>query len=90
MKDERCLICKYLGDHSHKELSRDRIYRERGTDLMVLLCYGHSWELFRMGQRNFLAKYRENFMMFFGTESETELIDYAKGISRNSLDRWSA
>jgi hypothetical protein len=90
MNDQRCLICKYLGDHSHKELSKDRIYRERGTDLMVPLCYGHSWELFRSGQRKFLAKYRENFMMFIGTETETDLIDYVKGNSKNSFDRWAA
>lgn len=90
MNDHRCLICKYLGDHSHKELSKDRIYRERGTDLMVPLCYGHSWELFRSGQRKFLAKYRENFMQFFGTETEVDLIDYVKGTSKTAFNRWAA
>lgn len=89
MNDNRCLICKYLGDHEHKELSKDRIYRERGNDIIIPLCYQHSWELFRMGQRVFLAKYRSNFMHFFGTESENELIEYVKGTSRDS-NRWAA
>ena len=90
MSDHRCLVCKYLGDHSHKELSKDRIFRERGSDILVPLCYHHSWELFRNGQKKFLSKYRDNFMQFFGTETESELIDYVRGSGRNSYDRWVA
>ena len=90
MSDQRCLVCKYLSDHDHKVLSKDRIYRDRGTDLVVPLCYGHSWELFRNGQRKFIAKYRHNFMHFFGTESDSEFIDYIKGSSGSSFDRWAA
>jgi hypothetical protein len=90
MNDQRCMVCKYLGDNSQKELSRDRIYRERGSDIMVLLCYGHSWELFLMGQNKFLAKYRDNFLMFYGTESENELIDYVRGGSKKSSGGWAA
>ncbi|MFP5459274.1 MAG: hypothetical protein ACLGG7_11125 [Bacteriovoracia bacterium] len=90
MSDQRCLICKYLGDHAHKTLSKDKIFRERGTDLVVPLCYTHSWELFRSGQRSFLAKYRHNFMQFYGTETESELIDFIKGTGAKGFDRWAA
>jgi hypothetical protein len=89
MQDQRCLICKYLGDHNHKDLSKDRIYRDRGADLLVPLCYLHSWELYRSGQRKFLSKYSPNFMQFFGTETEADLINYVKGSSKG-FDRWAA
>lgn len=79
MKDSRCMVCKYLGDHEQKELTSERIYRERGNPLTVSLCYGHSWELFRNGQKKFLDTYRHNFMQVFGTETEEELIQHLKG-----------
>lgn len=74
MSEQLCLVCKYLGDHSNKVLSKDRIYRNNETDLVVPLCYTHSWELFRNGQRKFIEKYRHNFMQFFGTESKSEFL----------------
>lgn len=90
MKDHRCLVCKYLGDHSEKNLSRDKIYRERGQDIVIPLCYSHSWELFRMGQKKFLNQYKSNFMAFFGTETESALINYIKGEEQKGFGSWMA
>jgi len=90
MNDSRCLICKYLGDHKNKTLNRDRIYRDRGNDLIVNLCYGHSWELFMFGQYKFLNRYRPNFMSFLGTETEAEFVSFIKGNKTASSDPWAA
>jgi len=89
MNDNRCMVCKYLGDHAHKELSQERIYRERGGSITLNLCYGHSWELFRTGQKRFLKSYQENFMHVFGTESEKELIEHLKGEGKANPLAWS-
>ena len=79
MKDSRCVICKYLGDHRAKELHRGEIFRDKASSIGLSLCYFHSWELYREGQKKFIARYRPNFMEFFGTESEKELIEFIKG-----------
>ncbi len=90
MKDCRCVICKYSGDHGEKLLNKDRIFRSQGRDVVVQLCYTHSWELFRGGQRKFLERYRANLMNFFGTETEQELIDFVKGVGESPLSRYAA
>lgn len=90
MNDCRCMVCKYLGDHASKELVKDHIYRDKGPHLIVSLCYHHSWELFRMGQRKFLNQYRENFMQVFGTETEEELINHLKGNNKHGFQAWAA
>jgi hypothetical protein len=88
MKDSRCVICKYIGDNNEKKVTQEKIYRNSGKDISVLLCYSHSWELFRLGQKNFLETYKENFMQFFGTETEKELINYVKGNDKQ-FGNWS-
>jgi hypothetical protein len=88
MKDSRCVICKYIGDNKQKELTKEKIYRNSGKDIPLQLCYSHSWELFRVGQRKFLEMYKENFMQFFGTETEKELINYVKG-DNSQFGSWS-
>lgn len=89
MKDYRCMICKYQGDHSEKELSKDRIFRERGGPIIINLCYNHSWDLFRNGQKKFLEQYRSDFMAVFGTENESELIEHLKGTGKG-FQSWAA
>lgn len=84
------MVCKYQGDHAAKELLHDNIYREHGAPIVVSLCYHHSWELFRAGQKKFLSRYQDNFMQVFGTETEAELIEYLKGKSRSILGQWAA
>ena len=90
MNDSRCMVCKYQGDHSSKDLLHDRIYRDRGPELVIALCYHHSWEFFRYGQKKFLGVYKENFMQVFGTETDQELIDHLKGSGKNSQGNWIA
>jgi hypothetical protein len=89
MKEQRCLICKYLGDHSEKYLCHDKIYREQGQDILVHLCYSHSWELFRLGQKKFLNNYKSNFTAFLGTETETALIEYVRGEKKKGFGSWT-
>ncbi len=89
MKDHRCAVCKYHGDHREKPLYFEHIWRDNGQPFQIALCYVHSWELFRVGQKKFLAAYRENFMRYFGTESERELLDHLKGAAK-SYHPWAA
>ena len=63
MKDVRCLICMYKG-LIVVGTNNDVIYQARGEERQVQLCYTHSVELFKMGQQNFMIKYRENFKNF--------------------------
>lgn len=87
MKDSRCTVCKYQGDHDPKELHQDVIYRGNGNRYQLNLCYMHSWELFRGGQHKFLRLYQQNFQAVFGTESEPELMDHMKEVP---LPGWAA
>jgi hypothetical protein len=88
MKDSRCVICKYRGDQREKKVTLEHIWRERGQPFQIPLCYVHSWELFRVGQRAFLANYRDNFMNYFGTETERELFEHLRG--EKHYDPWAA
>lgn len=83
MKDDRCVICKYSGDHQKKQITRDQIWREKGRTFRIPLCYLHSWELFRLGQKVFFATYSANFKNYYGTETEKELFDHLKGEKTN-------
>jgi hypothetical protein len=90
MSDQRCLICKYMGDHAHKSLSRDRIFKDgSGAVISIQLCYTHSWELFRFGQKKFLLSYRPYFEGFYGTEADAELIDFIQN-DKNFKKSWAA
>lgn len=59
MHDKICPICKYYGRITWGNHS-DNIFRERQA-LRIYLCYYHSVDLFKVGQANFLVKYREVF-----------------------------
>jgi hypothetical protein len=63
MKDVRCLVCMYKG-LIVVGTNSDVIYQGKGDERKVQLCYHHSVELFKMGQTNFMSKYRENFHNF--------------------------
>jgi len=89
MKDHRCAVCKYQGDHNEKKIYLEPIWRDNGLPFKIALCYMHSWELFRMGQKNFLMSYRDNFMGYYGTESERELVKHLKTMLP-SIQAWSA
>lgn len=59
MSRERCIICNFHGKISH-EVTVNYLYQTSSVQT-VLLCYGHSVEFFKIGQTNFLLKYKEGF-----------------------------
>ncbi len=56
----------------------NEIYRTQKGDksLSILLCYGHSVELFKTGQTKFMAKYKPNFSQFYGFENDKTTISF--------------
>ncbi|MBA2405277.1 MAG: hypothetical protein H0V66_10940 [Bdellovibrionales bacterium] len=75
MKDKRCFICKYQGKTT-VETSSNVIYGNRDKSLTIPLCYTHSIELFKMGQSNFMLKYKPNFTSYHGLEEDQQIISY--------------
>ncbi|MFP5386559.1 MAG: hypothetical protein ACLGHN_10800 [Bacteriovoracia bacterium] len=75
MKDNRCFICKFKEDYKPKT-NDDVIYDARGNSMTLPLCYGHSVELFKTGQKSFINKHRFIFSGHFGVESDLELVNY--------------
>ncbi len=75
MKDNRCFICKFKQENIPKT-NDDVIYDARGNSKVIPLCYGHSVELFKTGQKAFLSKHRHIFTGSFGLENDLELMDY--------------
>jgi hypothetical protein len=75
MKDNRCFICKYCQLETLK-VKDDLIYDARGNSTTIPLCYSHSVELFKIGQKSFLTKHRNLFMGNFGVENDLELMSY--------------
>lgn len=52
-----CNICKNQGKHLAADC-QDVIYHPRSETTVIHLCYTHSVELFKMGQTNFVSKYK--------------------------------
>lgn len=52
-----CIVCKESGRKNCAD-QKDLIYQDRGEPTRIDLCYSHSVELFKMGQTNFVTKYR--------------------------------
>jgi hypothetical protein len=75
MKDNRCFICKFKEDYKLKT-NDDIIYDARGNSMTLPLCYGHSVELFKSGQKSFVSKHKYVFAGRFGVESDMELVNY--------------
>lgn len=78
MKDSRCQICKYIGRNTVDDIYTSQIYRGAEESLKIHLCYLHNWEFFKIGQVKFILKYRHNFLNHFGTEQDSDLIDYVR------------
>lgn len=82
MKDNRCFICKF--NHEDKiKTNDDVIYDPRGNAKSIPLCYSHSVEFFKSGQKTFVLRYREIFAGKFGMDSDMELVNYFTGEARN-------
>lgn len=75
MKDNRCFICKYRQEYKAKT-NDDLIYDARGNTTTIPLCYGHSVELFKFGQKSFLNRHSHIFSGYFGLENDLELMNF--------------
>lgn len=69
MKDKRCFICKYQGK-INMETTPNQLFGNKDKNTTILLCYGHSVELFKSGQTNFVLKYKPNFVHYYGADEE--------------------
>lgn len=56
MRKKLCEACKTRGKYNPGDYL-DAIYHTHGAPTYLRLCYGHSVELFKFGQKSFLAKY---------------------------------
>ncbi|MCM2351235.1 MAG: hypothetical protein NDI69_14535 [Bacteriovoracaceae bacterium] len=64
-----CYICKFTKDrkpHTHIDL----IYDAKGNIRALPLCYGHSVELFKQGQKTFIDKHKQIYDCNFETDLE--------------------
>ncbi len=75
MKDNRCFICKFKQLDTPKT-NDDLIYDPKGNTAVISLCYVHSVELFKSGQKVFLQRHRHIFTGNFGVENDLELMNY--------------
>jgi hypothetical protein len=75
MRDNRCFICKYCQDNRLKT-NDDLIYDAKGRTVKLPLCWGHSVELFKFGQKSFLERHRHIFNGAYGTERDKEIVNY--------------
>jgi len=70
MKDKRCFTCKYQGKIS-LDTTNCHLYDPRGKSLTISLCYTHSVEFFKLGQKNYMLKYGKDVTEFFGYEEDS-------------------
>lgn len=75
MNDHRCFICKYKGQ-TNTDTYGNEIYEPRGRSLTILLCYNHTIDLFKIGQKNFIVKHKPNFSDYFGFENDEHIMRY--------------
>ncbi|MBY0516264.1 MAG: hypothetical protein K2P81_05115 [Bacteriovoracaceae bacterium] len=61
MADNRCFLCKFLGDHT-TDTSKNYLYLEHDRKVAINLCHSHSVELFKNGQESYFKKYRKSLM----------------------------
>ncbi|WP_408095901.1 hypothetical protein ACJVC5_12735 [Peredibacter sp. HCB2-198] len=75
MKDNRCFVCKYHQEQTESS-THDQIFDGKGNTKTLPLCYNHSVELYKTGQKNFLQKHRTIFLGNFGFEGDLDLMNY--------------
>lgn len=81
MNRERCIICSFNGKSS-LEVTPNYLYS--ATSMQTIhLCYKHSVEFFKIGQTNFLTKYKQGFNehgldtnKFFETKQSSNLFSF--------------
>ncbi len=77
MKDNRCFICKFR-QQTTTIAFYDTIYDGEGNGRLIGLCYSHSVELFKVGQRNFILRHRNVLANTFGFEEDSALVSAFK------------
>jgi hypothetical protein len=71
MKEKTCLVCKHTG-HLHAAVGRDAVYQHNGNQCFIDLCYHHSVEFFKTGQKKFIDKYQPTFLGLLNIEGPNE------------------
>jgi len=72
MKKKNCLACINIGKNSVGEC-RDALYIAGDEAVSLPLCYPHSVELFKYGQKLFVVKYSlEDFETFYESKNSNE------------------
>jgi hypothetical protein len=57
-KKIECTICKHYGNKTPEgDLERTQLYDDLGTPVPIKLCWAHSVQLFKVGQRKFLLSH---------------------------------
>jgi hypothetical protein len=77
-KKKRCLICKYTKPDLDQEVTTSSVYPTEGEPLKFYLCRTHAVELFRKGQKSFLASHYPMFKAYYGNEEDEDIIAFAK------------
>lgn len=62
-KEFACTICSYVEGPNHHQghtrLYKDRVFSKSQSEVQITLCFLHSLELFKHGQKAFFVKYYE-------------------------------
>lgn len=58
-KDTKCIICKHKDLPVSSKYSHEMIFDDKGNSVDITLCHGHSVDLFKSGQKNFLLKHHD-------------------------------
>lgn len=76
MNGRLCEACQNIGVYNSGH-HLDSIFKANSQAQMIRLCYGHSVELWKIGQRNFINKYGENLIdNSFRPEKNSRLKNY--------------
>lgn len=67
MNDKMCFACRCEGKIKLGD-NLDMIYQSHGDISYIYQCYTHSVELFKIGQANFIHKYKPQFIGYDFTE----------------------
>lgn len=78
MKDNRCFICKFQ-QLERPKVSNDLLFDNKGKSMRLPLCYSHSVELYKGGQKKFLTHYKNIFVDSYGTESDSLIVNFFSG-----------
>lgn len=85
-KSRECTICKYYGRRNTHLTSREMVYDETGSPIVINLCRHHAIELFKIGQQKFFMKYFQIANDVVGTD-ENQFLDLLIRTARKNLEK---